>query len=1030
MLLNKLLKELGYPRSSFFRESGDHVDFSIAHLLRDAQRAKVRGTYFIRTKDGEAAVRRDRPVVYVAEATTSKEAREIHRHLWNQGSTPFLLVSLPGQVRVYTPFAYDKTNEKIGKIEELDYNLGLREIAKRLSFLRADSIDSGEIWHVKGDLLTRDKRVDRTLLKNLRALSRQLVKQHDLGREVAHALVGRFVYLYYLRERDILSDHWLTSVGVTPDTVFSSNVRLSGFRRLTDAVDDRFNGRIFPIDWSAASAPSAEAVRTAGRAFTGEDLSSGQIPLFRTFDFSFIPIELLSAIYEQFLHEEGRGAEQGAFYTSEPVADYLLSEVETVMPLKRGMKVLDPCCGSGIFLVLAFRRLVEQELYRRRTNKLLPTELREILTSSIFGVERNPEACLVTEFSLILTLLSYVDPPELHRHTNFKFPVLHNEQIFEADFFSNESTFWQANRKFDWIVGNPPWVELNPYDETEQPAIAYIRQHQRDATAPVARFRSSEAFSWRVRERLANGGVAGLITQATSLTNDQSEGYRKAFFKKNIVHRLTNFSNWAYILFDSSEEPAATVIYSIKERDELRPEIIHFGPLVVNQPATIPAPNRQRKAPWVLTICEAEIQTISPSEAEQGNATTWKRALWGNPRDHRALKRLRQVLPTTLEDISRERGWALNLGLQIRTDEGTKDNPNQDIATVLREKGATETEAKKYAQWFSGLKVTEPKQLRNASNRLTLPEHWLVNNRWGTFIRERGGNEGLKIVSAPHLFLWNEFAGFSSQDFIFRHPKIGLAAPLADTDWLKAVSVIWTSSITPYCLFLELSAGWGISRSTVDLGDARRMSMPQLDTRIVSKLALLHSQLAEEELMLQDRGDWQRRLDEGVASILSIPAQIMLLAREFREFRLPLIKGKAPRTVTCIPDKKQLERYATRLKSELDGFMENMPRHHAVTLLNSPIGIIATVEIKGADSAAVATVMNAGEVERNNVRDILSAAEQKFGQWVYVQRSVRVFSGRKIHICKPARRLEWTETQALLDAADIIAEVVESRGFK
>jgi hypothetical protein len=69
----------------------------------------------------------------------------------------------------------------------------------------------------------------------------------------------------------------------------------------------------------------------------------------------------------------------------------------------------------------------------------------------------------------------------------------------------------------------------------------------------------------------------------------------------------------------------------------------------------------------------------------------------------------------------------------------------------------------------------------------------------------------------------------------------------------------------------------------------------------------------------------------------------------------------------------------------------------------------------------------AGQKEREDVRKILQTAEKKFSQWVYVRRSVRVFADSKIHLCKPARRLEWTETQALLDAADIIAEVAEAR---
>ncbi len=69
----------------------------------------------------------------------------------------------------------------------------------------------------------------------------------------------------------------------------------------------------------------------------------------------------------------------------------------------------------------------------------------------------------------------------------------------------------------------------------------------------------------------------------------------------------------------------------------------------------------------------------------------------------------------------------------------------------------------------------------------------------------------------------------------------------------------------------------------------------------------------------------------------------------------------------------------------------------------------------------------AGPEDQNHVNEILHAAEQKFAQWIYVRRSVRVFAGRKIHLCKPARRLEWTESQALLDAADIIVEVAEVR---
>lgn len=1025
-LLNELLSELGYLQSQYYRESADDADLSVAHLLRDAQRrANVRGSYFIRTVEGENS--REKPVVHVAEAKTPDEARLIHKQLWNQSSAPFILIALPGQLRVYSGFAYNEGNESVGQVEKPlnTKGLGLQEVANRLQYLRADSIDSGEIWRAKGSHLTKEKRVDRLLLRRLRSLSDRLVQRHHLPRPVAHALIGRFVYLHFLRERDILSDQWLAEVNIDPNTVFSANAQLNPIRRLTDKVDERFNGCIFPIDWASPSSPGANDVRLVARAFAGEDPTSGQMAPF-PFDFSFIPIELLSAIYEQFLHDEGKGKKQSAFYTPETLADYLVAEVESVKTLKRGMRVLDPCCGSGIFLVLSYRRLIEREMRHRKIDKLLPSELRDILTSSIFGVERNSEACLVAEFSLILTLLSYIDPPELHRHTKFKFPVLGNSQIFECDFFDEHSQFWKTDEKFDWIVGNPPWKELEPKDEEEQPTVEWIRRAQDSRRTPVARYRTSDAFTWRVRERLTNDGVAGLIIQATSLTNDQLVDYRRAFFEQNTVHRITNFSNLAYILFESAEEPAATIVYSLAKLETSTNEIIHFGPLVANQATSVAGQSSHRRVPWALTICESEIRIVSGAEAAQGKGTTWKHSLWGNPRDRRALQRLRRVLPTTLEGIVNSRGWHLSLGLQLRRDSGSTSDPSQDIEEIKLFQGATKSEARQFKKWFSGLKVLKPKQLQKTKSRLIVQTDWLVRNSWGTFIRQ--GRVGLDIIRAPHIFLWNDFAAFSEKDFIFRHPKLGLSAPLVDADWLRAVSVLWASSITPYCLFLDLSAGWGISRSTIDLGDTRRMPMPNLTHVLVAKLAKLHRSLAAAEANLNNRADWQRKLDEEVASILKIPANVMLLAREFNEFRLPLVKGKAPSNVTGPPDENQLKTYARRLMTELDGFLQRKSRRHRITVLSAPAGIVATIEIVDNGQLPKPVVKIADKDEQKDVQDILEAAEKEVSQWVYVRRSVRIFAGSKIHLCKPPRRLEWTETQAMLDAADIIAEVVEDRG--
>ena len=57
--------------------------------------------------------------------------------------------------------------------------------------------------------------------------------------------------------------------------------------------------------------------------------------------------------------------------------------------------------------------------------------------------------------------------------------------------------------------------------------------------------------------------------------------------------------------------------------------------------------------------------------------------------------------------------------------------------------------------------------------------------------------------------------------------------------------------------------------------------------------------------------------------------------------------------------------------------------------------------------------------------NILYAVQEQHSQWAYVQRSVHIFDGPCVHIVKSARLLDWTRTQAIQDAADLISEVLE-----
>lgn len=147
---------------------------------------------------------------------------------------------------------------------------------------------------------------------------------------------------------------------------------------------------------------------------TGTNLKTGQYS-FWPYMFDIIPIELISAIYEEFFHQEkgspnatsGGSSDEdkvGTYYTPPFLADFLLEEVLPWQGNDLQTRVLDPACGSGVFLVGAYRRLIGRWQRHFQQETITSEKLVGILRNSIFGVDINPGAIRVTVFSLYLAL--------------------------------------------------------------------------------------------------------------------------------------------------------------------------------------------------------------------------------------------------------------------------------------------------------------------------------------------------------------------------------------------------------------------------------------------------------------------------------------------------------------------------------------------------------------------------------------------------------------------------------------------------
>ena len=162
-----------------------------------------------------------------------------------------------------------------------------------------------------------------------------------------------------------------------------------------------------------------------GRSLIPERLGQGRLFRFR---FNAIPVDLVSSIYQQFARasaaDEARS--QGLHYTPVELVHLTLDPVfEGLSP---NAVLIDPACGSGAFLVEAFRRLV----WRAAEGKPAGRELvRRILYSQLFGIDINRAALGIAAFSLYLAALELDEQP-ISDIRDLKFHRLIDTTLFEA----------------------------------------------------------------------------------------------------------------------------------------------------------------------------------------------------------------------------------------------------------------------------------------------------------------------------------------------------------------------------------------------------------------------------------------------------------------------------------------------------------------------------------------------------------------------------------------------------------------------
>ncbi len=348
------------------------------------------------------------------------------------------------------------------------------------------------------------------------------------------------------------------------------------------------------------------------------------------YEFSVISVEILGSAYEQFLgkiiritpaHQakieekpEVRKA-GGVYYTPQYVVDYIVKN--TVGKLIDGkapkqiekIKICDPACGSGSFLIGAYQYLLDHyknyyysffEKYSkdaannkltqyernkaiRERNKLpltpdgeLDSHLRkEILLNHIFGVDIDTNAVEVTKLSLLLKCMEGITVASIQK-LDFKervLPTLENNiksgnSLIDVDFYDSVIDFGEEKKVkpfnwekafpdvfkqggFDAVIGNPPWGA----DFSEE-SLSYLREKNKEII--VRMIDSFMYFVFKSYKFLKPDGSFGMILPDVLFYQTDNEKLREYILINSNIEALLNLGN----VFENVTRPSCIIIFS------------------------------------------------------------------------------------------------------------------------------------------------------------------------------------------------------------------------------------------------------------------------------------------------------------------------------------------------------------------------------------------------------------------------------------------------------------------------------------
>lgn len=957
----------------------------------------------------------NKPLILFFENPENKE--ELHKAVWNFNESPIVIISENDIVSVYNGFAIDE-NTKLLK------ELGGDEILNDLNYFELVTGKTFEKFIKDFNYLHR---VDYRLLKNIEDTQDELLNKHDCDRKTANALLGKIIFIRYLIDRKVkinfdgISREWTNQEFCD---LLLDKARVYRFFDYLQDKDSGFNGDLFPIEKDSFDDIPNEAFELIKSLLEGGEIKTGQQSLFQLYDFSVLPIEFISNVYERFIGKENQ-AKAGAYYTPTFLVDYIISQTvakklntdnSTV-----SCKVLDPACGSGIFLVESLRKIIEKyiALHGISDDKQAFKEvIKRLAQENIFGIDKDDSAVQVAIFSVYLTLLDYQKPAEIE---NFKFPTLLNTNFFVADFFETEvkdktkADFNKELKKhsFDFILGNPPWFRGKGENETPL-YVSYINNREKNERlkeqppCSIGGKEIAQAFLIRSSDFSDIITENALIVTSKTLYNLNSVDFRTYFLHNFKVKRIFELAPVRREVFEKSNKkaiaPACVLFYKYDKKHDTDNNIIEHITL---------KPSRFFSLFKVFSINRTDFKKVQQTRLKEYD-WLWKTLVYGSYLDFNFIKRL-NVEFSSIKDVLDENEILFKQGLK-RVD----DDKKIDVTEIV---------GKPFLN-------TQKRHLR-PFRIFETSEEW-EENEVG-YIFKQNGKPYIELFKPFSLLIAGGiFKDLTSNAAINKEERVFTSSVRAlkindenQLGILYNINTILCSSLFSYYM-LNVGASAAIEREESEDEEIEKMWYLKIQDVIAKAQKIEQYQKDEHTLKNQAIKEIpiRQQCDEIVIPSLSLTVEEKELLNYANEFTIPIQMRHKGFEKLFFPfeyeDKVVLEDYAQLFLNRFQSNLSDKSRKFIVEIWHTSQIIGMFFKVIPVSEYSDDIVWESKQNESAIIKFITKLGAKKITDQLFVQKDVRGFEKDYFYIFKPNEKRLWHKAIGYIDVNEFADAILKA----